>query len=86
MPGFSLNDMEEFLDPALEQDALLTLCLFEESGILDSYKFQRYMLGNKWSKAKAQRIMLYLIQQGYAFDDGNIRISPKGKDKIGKNK
>ena len=85
MPGISLSDIEQLPDPQMEEDALKFLLLFDDHRQLDRDLLTRFVLGNRWPKRRTKSVALYVVERGWAIEEGGIlQITDAGRDKAGK--
>jgi hypothetical protein len=50
---------------------------------LDGDKLSLFMLGNRWSRVKVQRVSKYAIERGRVIDSNDLRLTPAGSERIG---
>jgi hypothetical protein len=87
MPRISLSDIEPLPDPKKEQDAIQLLILLDAPGSgLDGRRMLfTFMHGNNWTKAKLDKVVAYVVSEGWAeIDAGVLQITEAGRGKIGK--
>jgi hypothetical protein len=84
MPRITLNDVHQLPDPAMDQDVTALLLLTGSDGYIDENRLKKFMYGNRWSRAKIERVFEYGVREGLFVDDKGLKATQSGLAMIGR--